>query len=49
MTATRSVSLIVGHAAISAAVRPQPTHKADSGSITQTLMQGVETASTSVT
>jgi hypothetical protein len=49
MTATRSVSLIVAQAAISAALRPQPMHKADSGSITQTLMQGVETASTPLT
>jgi hypothetical protein len=43
MTATRSTSLIVAQAAISSPVRPQPMHKADSGSITQTLMQGVET------
>lgn len=43
MTATRSVSLIVAQAAISVAIRPQPMHKPDSGSITQTLMQGVET------
>jgi len=42
MTARRSASLIVIQAAISAAVRPQPMHKADSGSMTQTLMQGVE-------
>ena len=42
MTATRSASLIVVQAAISATVRPQPTHKADSGSMTQTLTQGVE-------
>jgi hypothetical protein len=46
MRVIRSPSLIVAQAAISAAVRPQPMHKADSGSITQTLMQGVETAST---
>ncbi|HEY3622112.1 MAG TPA: hypothetical protein VGL12_06890 [Roseiarcus sp.] len=43
MTATRSTSLIVAQAAISSLVRPQPMQKADSGSITQTLMQGVET------
>jgi hypothetical protein len=49
MTATRSVSLIVGHAPISAAVRPQPMHKADNGSRTQTLMQGVETVGTALT
>jgi hypothetical protein len=49
MTASRSVSLIVAQAVISAAVRPQPMHKPDSGSITQTLMQGVETASTLLT
>jgi hypothetical protein len=42
MTARRSTSLIVIQAAISAAVRPQPMHTADSGSMTQTLMQGVE-------
>ena len=46
MTAIRSASLIVVQAAISAVVRPQPTHKADSGSMTQTLMQGVETVGT---
>lgn len=49
MTATRSVSLIAAQALISAAVRPQPMHKADSGSRTQTLMQGVETAGTALT
>ena len=43
MTASRSASLIVVQAAISSPVRPQPMHKADSGSRTQTLMQGVET------
>src|SRR6202020_2416656 len=46
MTAIRSGSLIVDQAVISAAVRPQPMHKADSGSMTQTLMQGVETLGT---
>ena len=46
MTASRSVSTIVAQAAISWAVRPQPMHKLDSGSRTQTLMQGVETAGT---
>ena len=35
----RSLSI---QAPISAAVRPQPMHRADSGSMTQTLMQGVE-------
>jgi hypothetical protein len=49
MTATRSTSLIVAQAAISSPVRPQPMHKADSGSITQTLMQGVETGGTALT
>jgi len=42
MTAIRSASLIVIQAAISSAVRPQPMHSADSGSMTQRLMQGVE-------
>ena len=42
MTAARSASLIVGLAAISAVVRPQPMHKADNRSMTQTLMQGAE-------
>ena len=42
MTAIRSVSLIVDQAVISAAVRPHPMHKADSGSRMQTLTQGVE-------
>jgi len=42
MTARRSASLIVIQAAISAAVRPQPMQSADKGSMTQTLMQGVE-------
>jgi len=46
MTVSRSVSLIVAHAVISSPVRPQPMHKADSGSRTQTLMQGVETVGT---
>jgi hypothetical protein len=49
ITATRSVSLIAAQAAISAAVRPQPMHKADNGSRTQTLMQGVETVGTALT
>ena len=49
MTAVRSGSLIVDQAAISAAVRPQPMHKADSGQRTQTLMQGVETLGTALT
>ena len=49
MTAIRSGSLIVDQAVISAAVRPQPMHKADSGSRTQTLMQGVETVGTALT
>jgi hypothetical protein len=49
MTAIRWVSLIVAQAAISAAVRPQPMHKADSGSTTQTLTQGVETVATALT
>ena len=49
MTASRSVSLIVAHAVISSPVRPQPMHKADSGSRTQTLMQGVETGGTALT
>lgn len=42
ITARRSVSLIVIQAPISAAVRPQPMQSADKGSMTQTLMQGVE-------
>jgi hypothetical protein len=46
MTAMRSASLIVVQAEISAVVRPQPTHKADRESITQTLMQGVERVGT---
>jgi hypothetical protein len=49
MTAIRSVSLIVVQAPISAAVRPQPMHKADIGSITQTLTQGVEAVGTGLT
>jgi hypothetical protein len=49
MTATRSVSFIVAQAAISAAVRPQPMHKADSGSRMQTFTQGVETVGTALT
>ncbi len=49
MTASRSVSLIVAQAVISAAVRPQPMHKADSGSRMQTLIQGVETVGTAPT
>ena len=49
MMASRSVSLIVAHAVISSPVRPQPMHKADSGSRTQTLMQGVETVGTGLT
>ena len=49
MTAIRSGSLIVDQAEISAPVRPQPMHRADSGSRTQTLMQGVETAGTGLT
>ncbi|HEY1886662.1 MAG TPA: hypothetical protein VGG86_11530 [Roseiarcus sp.] len=49
MTAIRSVSLIVAQAAISASVRPQPMHKADSGSRMQTLTQGVEMAGTAFT
>ncbi|MGC2782232.1 MAG: hypothetical protein WA397_00010 [Roseiarcus sp.] len=49
MTVIRSVSLIVAQAAISAVVRPQPMHKADSGSRTQTLTQGVETVGTALT
>jgi hypothetical protein len=42
MTESRSGSLIVDQAEISAPVRPQPMHKADSGSRMQTLMQGVD-------
>jgi hypothetical protein len=42
ITARRSASLIAVQAAISAVVRPQPTHMSDSGSRTQTLTQGVE-------
>ena len=49
MTASRSGSLIVVQAAISLPVRPQPMHKADSGSRTQTVMQGVETAGMALT
>jgi hypothetical protein len=49
MTASRSGSLIVVQAVISSLVRPQPMHKADSGSRTQTLMQGVEGADTGLT
>ena len=49
ITASRSVSLIVAQAVISSPVRPQPMHKADSGSRTQTLMQGVETVGTALT
>ena len=41
MTATRSASLMVGQAAISAIVRPQPMHSAETGSTTQILTQGV--------
>ncbi len=46
MTASRAISLIVAHAVISSPVRPQPMHRADSGSRIQTLMQGVEMAGT---
>ena len=49
MSASRSASLMVAQAAISAPVRPQPMHRADIGSITQTLMQGVEMAGTGFT
>jgi hypothetical protein len=42
MTAIRSVSLIPVQAAISAAVRPQPIQRDDSGSRMQTSTQGVE-------
>ena len=49
MTAIRSASLIVAQAVISSPVRPQPMHRADSGSRTQTLMQGVETVGTGLT
>jgi len=49
MIASRSGSLIVAQAAISSPVRPQPMHKADSGSRMQTLMQGVEIAGTGLT
>ena len=48
MTAIRSGSLIAAQAVISAPVRPQPMHKADSGSRMQTLMQGVETVGTAL-
>jgi hypothetical protein len=41
MTATRAVSLMAGQAAISATVRPQPMHSAETGSTTQILTQGV--------
>jgi hypothetical protein len=41
MTAKRSVSLMAGQAAISATVRPQPMHNAETGSTTQILTQGV--------
>ena len=42
MTAARSVSGIVGHAAISARVRPHPMHSAETGSTTQIRTQGVD-------
>jgi hypothetical protein len=48
MTAIRAASLIVVQEAISAVMRPQPTYKADTGSMTQTLMQGVETVDTAL-
>ncbi len=43
MTASRSASLIAPQPAISATVRPQPTHSAETGSTTQIFTQGVET------
>ena len=42
ITAARSVSAIVGHAAISARVRPHPMHSAETGSTTQMRTQGVD-------
>ncbi len=42
MILPRSSSLIPLQAAISATVRPQPTHSADNGSTTQIWTQGVE-------
>jgi len=43
ITDTRSGSGIKGHCEISAPVRPQPMQKPVTWSITQVLMQGVET------
>ncbi len=48
MTAPRSGSLIPAHPAISASERPHPMHKADCGSMTQTLTQGVDIAGAGV-
>ncbi len=42
MMSRRSSSLISLQAAISATVRPQPMQRADKGSTTQILTQGVE-------
>ncbi len=42
MTAMRSGSAMAGQAAISATVRPQPMHSAETGSTTQILTQGVD-------
>jgi hypothetical protein len=49
MEAIRWASLIVGQPPISSGVRPQPMQRADSGSRTQTLTQGVETLGTALT
>jgi hypothetical protein len=44
MMASRSASESRGHCAISCKVRPQPWQSLLTGSITQTLMQGLEIA-----
>jgi hypothetical protein len=49
MEAIRWASLIVGQPPISSGVRPQPMQRADSGSRTLTLTQGVETLGTALT
>jgi hypothetical protein len=48
MTARRSASLIVPQRAISANVRPHPSHNPDTGSTTQTREQGDETGAMSL-
>jgi hypothetical protein len=44
MTSRRSVSARPPQAAISSRVRPQPMHRPETGSMTQTSVQGVEGA-----